>query len=117
MMAYFWFYGKFDGRGICTCYNMYPTSIYIGTWNVWSLYRPGSVKMLMDQVTHVKRSIIALQEIKWIAVECYRNEKPTRSTSAVKQRHELCTELTVAHKLKHLIIKHSLISLSKAIST
>ena len=48
------------------------TDIHIGTWNVRSLYRPGALKMLLDQTMNLKPSIVALQEIRWTGSGTFR---------------------------------------------
>jgi exonuclease III len=37
--------------------------LYIGTWNVLSLYRTGALNLLLEQLEKYKISIIAIQEI------------------------------------------------------
>jgi exonuclease III len=36
------------------------------TWNVLSLYQPGALKMLLEQLHRYKLDIIAIQEMRWI---------------------------------------------------
>jgi hypothetical protein len=38
----------------------------IGTWNVLSLYQPGALKMLLEQLDRYKLDITAIQEMRWI---------------------------------------------------
>jgi hypothetical protein len=39
--------------------------LYIGTWNVLSLYRAGAINLLLEQLEKYKIAITALQEICW----------------------------------------------------
>jgi hypothetical protein len=40
--------------------------LWIGTWNVLSLYRPGASNILKQEVEKVPMDLVALQEIRWL---------------------------------------------------
>ena len=38
----------------------------LGTWNVLSLYRPGAIQMLQEQLETYKIDVTAIQEVRWL---------------------------------------------------
>ena len=86
------------------------TDIYIGTWNVRSLYRPGALKMLLDQTMNLKPSIIALQEIRWTGRGTLEKREANIFYSCSEERHEFGTGFVVHRQLKHLVIGFTPIS-------
>lgn len=53
-----------DINGILTGNNM---EIKIGTWNIRTLYKPGALKNITDEIKKYKISLVAIQEIRWEA--------------------------------------------------
>jgi hypothetical protein len=41
------------------------SELYIGIWNVLSLYRAGALNLLLEQLEKYKIAITAIQEIRW----------------------------------------------------
>ena len=37
----------------------------IGTWNVWSLYRAGSLKAAARELVRYKLKVVGVQEVRW----------------------------------------------------
>ena len=40
-------------------------NLYIGTWNVMTLLKPGKMQELMDEIVKTQIEILALQEVRW----------------------------------------------------
>ena len=49
-------------------------SIY-ATWNVLSLYRPGALKLLLEQLLLYRIDVVAIQEVRWIGTGGIRKER------------------------------------------
>jgi len=41
-------------------------NLYIGTWNVTTLLKPGKLQELVDEIAKTQIEILALQEIRWL---------------------------------------------------
>jgi hypothetical protein len=38
----------------------------IGTWNIRTLFKPGALKGMIDEITRYKIPIVAIQEVRWL---------------------------------------------------
>lgn len=76
----------------------------IDTWNVRSLYSPGSFRKLLDQHRKLKESIIAIQEIRWTGSGVMEKKEGTMFYSCDDSKHEFGTGFLVHKDLTHLVI-------------
>jgi exonuclease III len=98
--------GEFVGR----VGNKNRADLYIGSWNVLSLYRAGVLKMLLDQLSNYKPGIVALQEIWWLGNGTLEKQEGTLFYSCDGRIHAFGTGFIVHKQLKHLVIGFKAIS-------
>jgi exonuclease III len=79
----------------------------LATWNVRSLYRPGALVKLKDELNKYGIAITAVQEIRWSGREIFDSEDFIVCYSANKERRQFGTGFLINKKYKHLIIGFS----------
>jgi len=61
----------------------------IGTWNIRTLYKPGALKIITEEVEKYKIPLVAVQEIRWTGEGNIRSNNSTIFYSGTKNnRHE-----------------------------
>ena len=83
--------------------------LYLGTWNVLSLYRAGALRILLDQIDKYKTGIIAVQEVCWISQGVLEKSDHTIFYSC-DTRHLLGVGFVVKKNFKHLVMNFKAIS-------
>ena len=76
----------------------------IGTWNVLSLYRPGALKVLEDQLSIYAVDILAIQEIRWLGTGTMENNNYNIYYSCNPKEHIFGTGFIISKRVKHLVI-------------
>jgi exonuclease III len=79
----------------------------LATWNVRSLYRPGAVDKLKDELNKSGIAITAVQEIRWRGSEIFDSGDFVVCYSGNKERRQFGTGFLINKKYKHLIIDFS----------
>ena len=74
------------------------------TWNVRSLYRPGALAKLKEELNKYKIGIAALQEIRWSGSEIFDSGDFIMCYSGNKERRQFGTGFLINKKYKHLIM-------------
>ncbi|KAJ4437536.1 hypothetical protein ANN_17681 [Periplaneta americana] len=76
----------------------------IGTWNVLSLYRPGALKVLTDQLLKYKVDVTAIQEMRWMGNGVIDKKECVIFYSCHPNKHQFGTGFIVRKEVKHLIL-------------
>ena len=76
----------------------------IATWNVLSLYRAGTLKMLSEEVFRYNIDIMAIQEVRWIGQGIKNKENFSIYYSCHPKNHVSGTGFIVTQKARKLVI-------------
>jgi hypothetical protein len=76
----------------------------LATRNVQSLYRPGALAKLKEELKRYGIAIAAVQEIRWSGSEIFDSEDFVVCYSGNKERRQFGTGFLINKKYKHLII-------------
>jgi exonuclease III len=76
----------------------------IGTWNVRTLYQPGALKKLIEQINKYRCDVTALQEIRWTGSGIMERRDCTMLYSCHSKDHMFGTGFIVHNRAKHLIL-------------
>jgi hypothetical protein len=79
----------------------------LATWNVRSLYRPGALAKLKDELNKYGIAITAVQEIRWSGSEIFDSGDFIVCYSGNKERRQFGTGFLINKKYKHLIMGFS----------
>jgi hypothetical protein len=79
----------------------------LATWNVLSLYRPGSLAKLKDKFKKYGVAIAAVQEIRCSGCEIFYSGDFVMCCCGSKEQRQFETGFLVHKKYKHLIIDFS----------
>ena len=79
----------------------------LATWNVQSLYRPGALAKLKDELNKYGIAITAVQEIRWGGSEIFDSGDFIVCYSGNKERRQFGTGFLINKKYKHLIMGFS----------
>jgi exonuclease III len=82
----------------------------IGSWNVLSLYRPKSLKMLLGQLEKHYVDITCVQEMRWKGSGTIEKKDWILFYGCDKKEHKLVTGFVIHKRVKHLIMKFHPIS-------
>lgn len=82
----------------------------IFTWNVRTLYQPGKLRVLLDQLEKYKADITAIQEVRWLGKGIMEKRNYTIYYSCREKEHTLGTAFIVRKSLKHAVIGFEAIS-------
>jgi exonuclease III len=74
------------------------------TWNVRSLFKPGTLKNLMQELKRYKICIAALQEIRWKENDIFDSDDYTTCYSGSNDRNLFGTGFLVHKRLRNSII-------------
>jgi exonuclease III len=80
------------------------TELRIFMWNVLTLYRPGPLKMLIEQLKEYNVDTTAIQEVRWTGTGVLEKKECTVFYSCSNSKHEFGTGFIVVKKVKHLVI-------------
>jgi hypothetical protein len=75
----------------------------LATWNILSLYRPGVLAKLKDELNKYGIAITAVQEIRWSGNEIFDSGDFIVCYSGNKERRQFGTGFLINKKYKHLI--------------
>jgi exonuclease III len=75
-----------------------------GTWNILSLYQPGALKMLLEQLDRYKLDITVIQEMRWIGEVVIEKKDHIVFYSCQKRDHIFGTGFIINKRIKHLIV-------------
>jgi hypothetical protein len=76
----------------------------IGTWYVLSLYQPGALKILLEQLDRYKVDITAIKEMRWIGEGVIEKKNHIVFYSCQKRDHIFGTGFIINKRIKHLIM-------------
>jgi sorting nexin-29 len=76
----------------------------IATWNVLSLYRAGTLRILLDELAKYKTDIAAIQEVRWLGKGTIEKSNCTVFYSCHEREHAFGTGFIVSKRVKHLVI-------------
>lgn len=76
----------------------------IGTWNVLTLYKPGALKTLIEQLKICTADITAIQEVRWLGEGVIEKKECTVFYSCNKHKHQFGTGFVVNNRVKHIIM-------------
>jgi hypothetical protein len=85
--------------------------LQLGTWNVLSLYRSGSLKRLIDITQGYKIGILAVQEMRWVGQSILEEKECTIYYSCHKSLHQFGTGFIINKNIRHLVIGFQLINM------
>jgi len=77
------------------------------TWNVRSLYWPGALAKLKDELNKYGIAVTAVQEIRWSGSEIFDSGDFIVCSSGNKERRHFGTGFLIIKKYKHLIMGFS----------
>jgi len=75
----------------------------VGSWNVLSLYKSGTLKLLLSQLDSYKKDITALQEIRWTGEGIIDKKNHNIFYSCDRKHHMFGTGFIVNKRIKHLV--------------
>jgi len=78
--------------------------VKLATWNVRSLYRPGALAKLKDELNKYGTAIIAVQEIRWSGSDIFDTGDFIVCYSGNKERGQFGTGFLIIKKYEHLIM-------------
>ena len=76
----------------------------LGSWNVLSLYQPGALKMLLEQLDCYKLDVTAVQELRWVGCGVMEKKDHVVFYSCQNKTHMFGTGFIVSKKKKHLVM-------------
>ena len=79
----------------------------LATWNVQSLYRPGALARLKEELNKYGIVITAVQEIRWSGSEIFDSGDFIVCYNGNKERRQFGSGLLINKKYKHLIMGFS----------
>lgn len=71
----------------------------IGSWNVLSLMRPGSMQNLVDEVVRYNIGVLAMQEIRWKGQGIHDLQNHTLYFSGQQEKHEFGVGFLISKKI------------------
>ena len=74
------------------------------TWNVLSLYRPGALKLLLEQLLLYRIDVVAIQEVRWIGTGVLEKKDCNIYYSCHQRLHMYGTGFVVRKRLKDQVI-------------
>jgi exonuclease III len=85
----------------------------LATWNVRSLYRPGGLRITINELRKYKIEIAAIQEKRWkkLTPQAFTNNDYNIQTSSLANNHEFGTTFLVDPKFNHVVKNFTPISL------
>uniref|UniRef100_A0A1B0D343 Endonuclease/exonuclease/phosphatase domain-containing protein n=1 Tax=Phlebotomus papatasi TaxID=29031 RepID=A0A1B0D343_PHLPP len=101
-----------EGGCVEDCKRNKDHDLYFGSWNVFSLFRPGALNMLIGEFEKYKLSLLAVQEIRWPdeGMRNTRNGHVFYYCGSQNNQHHFGTGFLVHKKLKKSIIGFTPIS-------
>jgi len=83
----------------------------IGTWNIRTLFKPGALKIIIDEITKYNLQIVALQEIRWPDKGSIKHKETTIFYSGCgDERHEFGVGFVINDRLLHNVNKFEAIN-------
>jgi exonuclease III len=78
----------------------------LATWNVRSLYRPGGLRITINELRKYKIAIAAIQETRWskLTPQAFTSNGYKIYTSSLANNHEFGTAFLVDSKFNHMVI-------------
>jgi exonuclease III len=74
------------------------------TWNVLSLFRPGSLGMLTDVLSNYRADSTAMQELKWVGSRVIQKRDCDLYYSFHDRKHVFGTGFVVNKRINHMVI-------------
>jgi hypothetical protein len=80
----------------------------LATWNVRSLYRPGSLRITINELRKYKIATAAIQETSWnkLTSQAFTSNCYNIFTSSLANNHEFRTTFLVDSKFNHPMVKN-----------